>query len=194
MQLMKDGVERPGRLIDLDGLPLDSSSIGVTGGRIGALVAHERPRRSTPSSAGAIRFQPRRCLPAPRRRCATWQRSAAICCSVPAASISATRLSLQQVRAGQRLLGILGDIACTRDPGRQRSLHCEHPSDLAVALTALDAAVELRGSGRHQECPDQRFLSLPGDTPERETVTAAGRTDYRDPAAACRAQRAVVTT
>src|SRR5690242_20533527 len=38
MQLMKDWVERPGRMIDLDGLPLDEVRIDDSGGRIGALV------------------------------------------------------------------------------------------------------------------------------------------------------------
>src|SRR5437762_1484519 len=38
LQLMKDEVERPQRLVDLDGLPLDQFSIGDDGARIGALV------------------------------------------------------------------------------------------------------------------------------------------------------------
>jgi xanthine dehydrogenase YagS FAD-binding subunit len=38
MQLMKDHVERPQRLVDLDGLPLDTFSISDDGARIGALV------------------------------------------------------------------------------------------------------------------------------------------------------------
>jgi xanthine dehydrogenase YagS FAD-binding subunit len=38
MQLMKDHVERPQRLVDLEGLPLDTFTIGADGARIGALV------------------------------------------------------------------------------------------------------------------------------------------------------------
>src|SRR5438874_2248850 len=38
LQLMKDEVERPQRLVDLHGLPLDQFSIGDDGARIGALV------------------------------------------------------------------------------------------------------------------------------------------------------------
>src|SRR5919198_654133 len=38
LQLMKDDVERPRQLIDLDRLPLDAFSIGDDGARIGALV------------------------------------------------------------------------------------------------------------------------------------------------------------
>jgi xanthine dehydrogenase YagS FAD-binding subunit len=38
LQLMKDFVERPKRLVDLDGLPFDRFSLGNDGARIGALV------------------------------------------------------------------------------------------------------------------------------------------------------------
>src|SRR5438270_3458049 len=38
LQLMKDEVERPKRLVDLDGLPLDQFSVGDDGARVGALV------------------------------------------------------------------------------------------------------------------------------------------------------------
>src|SRR5438270_947314 len=38
LQLMKDHVERPQHLVDLEGLPLDTFSIGADGARIGALV------------------------------------------------------------------------------------------------------------------------------------------------------------
>jgi xanthine dehydrogenase YagS FAD-binding subunit len=38
LQLMKDNVERPQRLVDLEGLPLDTFSIGADGARIGALI------------------------------------------------------------------------------------------------------------------------------------------------------------
>src|SRR6266576_4457336 len=38
LQLMKDHVERPQRLVDLEGLPLDTFSIGADGARIGALI------------------------------------------------------------------------------------------------------------------------------------------------------------
>jgi xanthine dehydrogenase YagS FAD-binding subunit len=52
--------------------------------------------------------------------------------------------------------------------------HCiaTNPSDLAVALAALDAAVELRGAGGTRTVPVNDFYRVPGDTPERETMMA----------------------
>ena len=89
MQLMKDHVERPQHLVDLEGLPLDTFSIGGDGARIGALVRMsdlaDDPdlRRRYPVVAEAL-------LASASPQVATWRRSAAICCSAPAAAISAT--------------------------------------------------------------------------------------------------------
>ena len=49
-----------------------------------------------------------------------------------------------------------------------------NPSDLAVALVALDAAVEVRGPGGQRSVPLIDFHRLPGDTPHIETVLEAG--------------------
>jgi len=49
-----------------------------------------------------------------------------------------------------------------------------HPSDLAVALAALDAAVEVQGSDGVRTVPINEFFLVPGDTPERETVLRPG--------------------
>ncbi|MCO6187528.1 xanthine dehydrogenase family protein subunit M [Rhizobium sp. L1K21] len=50
-----------------------------------------------------------------------------------------------------------------------------HPSDMAVALRALGATVEVRKkSGAVQSLPLGTLYVLPGDTPERETVLEAG--------------------
>jgi xanthine dehydrogenase YagS FAD-binding subunit len=56
------------------------------------------------------------------------------------------------------------------------SEHCiaAHPSDLAVALVALDAAVEVRGSGGQRSVPLIDFHRLPEDTPHIETVLEPG--------------------
>jgi xanthine dehydrogenase YagS FAD-binding subunit len=43
-----------------------------------------------------------------------------------------------------------------------------HPSDVAVALVALDAAVHTRGPTGERAIPVDEFFLLPGDTPERE--------------------------
>jgi xanthine dehydrogenase YagS FAD-binding subunit len=43
-----------------------------------------------------------------------------------------------------------------------------HPSDVAVALVAMDAVVHTRGPGGERAIPIDEFFLLPGDTPERE--------------------------
>jgi xanthine dehydrogenase YagS FAD-binding subunit len=54
--------------------------------------------------------------------------------------------------------------------------HCiaTHPSDMCVALAALDAVVRVRGSAGERSIPLIDFHTLPGDHPERETVLAPG--------------------
>ena len=50
------------------------------------------------------------------------------------------------------------------------SQHCiaTHPSDLAVALVALDAVVHTDGPSGKRVIPIDEFFLLPGDTPQRE--------------------------
>jgi xanthine dehydrogenase YagS FAD-binding subunit len=56
------------------------------------------------------------------------------------------------------------------------SEHCiaTHPSDLAVALVALDAVVEVEGVLGRRTIPIDDFFLLPGDTPELEHPIAHG--------------------
>jgi xanthine dehydrogenase YagS FAD-binding subunit len=49
-----------------------------------------------------------------------------------------------------------------------------HPSDLAVALAALDANVLIRGTGGSRSIPFTGFHRLPGNTPERDNVLGRG--------------------
>jgi xanthine dehydrogenase YagS FAD-binding subunit len=56
------------------------------------------------------------------------------------------------------------------------SEHCvaTHPSDLAVALAALDATVRVLGPDGARTLPFTELHRLPGDTPERDTTLAHG--------------------
>jgi xanthine dehydrogenase YagS FAD-binding subunit len=56
------------------------------------------------------------------------------------------------------------------------SEHCvaTHPSDLAAALVALDAVVEIAGPGGKRETPLESFHRLPGDSPQRDTELQPG--------------------
>src|SRR5437763_5950888 len=51
------------------------------------------------------------------------------------------------------------------------SEHCiaTHPSDMCVALAALDAVVRVRGQNGEREIPFADFHRLPGNTPQRDT-------------------------
>jgi xanthine dehydrogenase YagS FAD-binding subunit len=49
-----------------------------------------------------------------------------------------------------------------------------HPSDMAVALAALDAVVEVLEPAGARQIPLTEFLRLPGDEPHRETTMAPG--------------------
>jgi xanthine dehydrogenase YagS FAD-binding subunit len=50
-----------------------------------------------------------------------------------------------------------------------------HPSDMAVAMRALDARIEnVRADGTTRSIPIAEFYRLPGDTPQIETALAPG--------------------
>jgi xanthine dehydrogenase YagS FAD-binding subunit len=72
---------------------------------------------------------------------------------------------------------------CPARPGEQRSLailgtspHCAaaHPSDLAVALAALDAVVRVHGTAGPRAVPLSGLYRLPGAEPDRETTLDRG--------------------
>ena len=58
--------------------------------------------------------------------------------------------------------------------GASPSCVATHPSDMCVALAALDAVVHLSGPGGERAVPLVDFHLLPEDHPERETVLAPG--------------------
>ncbi|MGE2715425.1 FAD binding domain-containing protein [Mycolicibacterium litorale] len=56
------------------------------------------------------------------------------------------------------------------------SPHCiaVHPSDMAVAMSALDAVVVIEGADGERRIPIDEFYRLPGDEPHRDTVLRHG--------------------
>ena len=58
--------------------------------------------------------------------------------------------------------------------GTSRQCIATHPSDMAVAMIALDAVVHVRGPRGDRAIPLADFHLLPGQHPERETVLAQG--------------------
>lgn len=75
-----------------------------------------------------------------------------------------------------------GGDACPAVDGENRYLaildggpcHIVHPSDPAVALTALDAHVEIMGSGGARRVPIAEFYVLPTERLDRETILEHG--------------------
>jgi xanthine dehydrogenase YagS FAD-binding subunit len=49
-----------------------------------------------------------------------------------------------------------------------------HPSDMCVAMAALDAVIHVQGTNGERSIPFRDFHSLPGDTPEKDTALQHG--------------------
>src|ERR1700682_1235615 len=176
LDLMKGGVTRPDRLVDVTRLPgLDRIERLPDGGvRIGALVrnadlAHDPDfAKSYPAVAEALlsgaSAQLRNAATVggnllQRTRCAYFYDTASACNKrQPGAGCDA--------RDGEnRLHAVLGwSEACI----------ATHPSDFCVPLTALDAVVEIEGRNGRREIALDAFHRLPGDTPEHESVLELG--------------------
>lgn len=58
--------------------------------------------------------------------------------------------------------------------GASESCIATHPSDMAVALAALDATVQVLGADGERSIPLVEFHRLPGDEPNRDTVLSHG--------------------
>jgi len=176
LDLMKGGVSRPNRLVDISHLPdLDRIEDLADGGvRIGALVrnadlAHDRSfARRFPAVAEALlsgaSAQLRNAATVggnllQRTRCAYFYDVASACNKRdPGSGCDA--------RGGEnRLHAILG---------WSESCIAAHPSDFCVPLVALDAVVEIEGKAGPREIPLEKFHRLPGDAPERESMLEPG--------------------
>jgi xanthine dehydrogenase YagS FAD-binding subunit len=176
LDLMKGGIARPGRVVDVTRLPgLDRIEHLTDGGvRIGALVrnadlAHDAEfARAYPAVAEALlsgaSAQLRNAATVggnllQRTRCGYFYDTASACNKREPGSGC-------EARDGEnRLHAVLGwSEACI----------ATHPSDFCVPLAALDAVVEIEGrSGRH-EVTLEALHRLPGDAPERDSVLEPG--------------------
>ncbi len=176
LDLMKLEIETPGHLIDVNRLGLDRIEATDDGGlRIGALVrntdlaADERVRRdygllSRALMAGASGQLRNKATTAgnlmQRTRCPYFYDTSQPCNKrKPGSGCSA-------IDGFSRQLGVVGvSDACI----------ATHPSDMAVAMRALDAEVEtVKPDGTSRAIPIADFHRLPGDKPHVETVLEAG--------------------
>ncbi|GJD60207.1 FAD binding domain-containing protein [Methylobacterium frigidaeris] len=176
LDLMKLQIETPTHLVDVNRLPLDRIEPTPEGGlRIGAMVrnadlaADERVRRdygvlSRALLAGASGQLRNKATTAgnllQRTRCPYFYDTAMPCNKRrPGSGCSA-------IEGFNRILAVVGT-----------SEHCiaTHPSDMAVAMRALDATVETvtpEGAERTMSIAD--LHRLPGDTPQVETTLKPG--------------------
>jgi xanthine dehydrogenase YagS FAD-binding subunit len=174
VDLMKEGVETPRRLVDVSRLPgLDVIEELPDGGlRIGAVVrnsdlaVHALVRARYPIvsqallSGASAQIRNRATTSGnllQRTRCPYFTDPARPCNKrTPGSGCSA-------LRGYNRLHAVLGwSEACI----------ATHPSDLAVALTALGARVRIEGGAGKRISALDDLLRLPGDAPQRDTELA----------------------
>jgi xanthine dehydrogenase YagS FAD-binding subunit len=175
IDLMKEDVERPSRLIDISRLPLKSVDETADGGLlIGALVPnsdlayHPVIERRYPLLASAIlagaSAQLRNMASTggnllQRTRCYYFYDTATPCNKRTPGSGCAARNGVNRIHA---ILGTSDACIAT------------HPSDMCVALAALEARVHVAGPSGGRTLEFAGLHRLPGDTPERDTNLGAG--------------------
>ena len=172
---MKLNVERPKRLVDINGLPLDHIEKMPNGDvKIGALVRNSDAANdaivkaqyavlSQALLAGASAQLRNMATTAgnllQKTRCVDFRDTASACNKREPGS------GCPAIGGYNRMLAILGT-----------SEHCiaTNPSDQNVALMALEAVVHIQGVNGHRAVPIAEFYLLPGSTPDRETVLEPG--------------------
>ena len=160
LDLMKLEIETPAHLIDVNGLGARQDRSR----RPTAACASARwcatpispPMRACGATTACSRA---RCWPAPRASCATRRRPPATCCSARAAPTSTTPTSRAtsacRAAAARRSAAISRQHAVV---GASEACIATHPSDMAVAMRALDATVETtRADGYDAAHPDRRL-------------------------------------
>lgn len=174
IDLMKYDVERPGRLIDITRLPLTEIAEHDGGLRLGALATNatvaydERVRARYPLLADAIlagaSAQLRNAASTggnllQRTRCYYFYDAGTPCNKRQPGS------GCPAIQGVNRIHAIFGT-----------SPHCiaTHPSDMCVALAALEATVQVSGPEGERSIPFAEFHRLPGDQPEKDTNLRPG--------------------
>ncbi|WP_232628106.1 FAD binding domain-containing protein [Methylobacterium sp. Leaf118] len=176
LDLMKGGVARPTRLVDVTHLPgLDRIEPVSDGGfRIGALVRNS-DLAYDPDFAGAHPSVAEALLSgasAQLRNAATVAGNLMQRTRCPYFYDPASACNKREPGAGCEARG--GETRLHAVLGWSEACIATHPSDFCVPLVALDASVEIEGRNGSRAVPLEAFHRLPGDTPERESVLAPG--------------------
>ncbi|MCJ2034085.1 FAD binding domain-containing protein [Methylobacterium sp. J-068] len=169
VDLMKYNVERPERLVDITRLPLDRIEERDGGLSLGALVTNSTvaydarvqaryPLLSSAILAGAS-GQLRNAATTggnllQRTRCYYFYDDATPC-------------NKREPGSGCAAIGGVNRIHAIF--GASPSCIATHPSDMCVALAALEARVRVAGPQGERTIPFSEFHRLPGDAPERDT-------------------------
>jgi xanthine dehydrogenase YagS FAD-binding subunit len=170
IDLMREGIEKPSTLVDITRVPMNQIEALPDGGlRIGAtvrnsdLAADKMVRDRYPMLSQAIlngaSAQLRNMATTggnlmQRTRCYYFYDEAARCNKRFAGSGCDALEGFNRIHA---ILGASADCVAT------------HPSDMCVALAALDAVVKVSGSHGDRSIQLVDFHRLPGDSPARET-------------------------
>ncbi|MGP4022327.1 FAD binding domain-containing protein [Actinomadura sp. 3N407] len=175
VDLMRLGVEEPARVVDVAHLPHDQIQLKPDGGlSIGAavsnsaLAADRTVREGHPVLAQAVLAgasgQIRNLATVggnllQRTRCSYFQDASKPC---------------NKRRPGSGCPAREGEHHNLAILGHSEACVATHPSDMAVALTALDASVRVQGRAGEKTIPVDEFHRLPGNEPERDTNLEPG--------------------
>jgi len=175
IDLMKLNVETPAHVLDINRLPFDRIESTQDGGlNIGAiarnsdLANHPTVRRDYPVLSQAIlngaSAQLRNMATTAgnllqRTRCMYFRDTAMPC------NKREPGTGCPAIAGSNRMLAVLGT-----------SEHCiaSNPSDMCVAMAALEATIHVQGPKGPRSIPFADFHLLPGNTPHRETVLEPG--------------------
>jgi xanthine dehydrogenase YagS FAD-binding subunit len=176
IDLMKGGVENPQRLIDISHLPLTAIDERTDGGlRIGALA-----RNSDTANHPLVRSRYPLLSKALLSGATPQLRNAA---TVGGNILQRTRCHYFYDRAFAMCNKRVPGSGCAAIEGENRmhaifgaSEHCvaTHPSDMCVALSALDALVCVQGAAGERSVSMMDFHRLPGEDPHVETRLISG--------------------
>jgi xanthine dehydrogenase YagS FAD-binding subunit len=174
LDLMQDGIEQPDSLVDITRIKLSQIEATSGGMRIGALaknsdtanhplirtrypllsqalLAGASPQLRNMASMGGNLLQ--------RTRCYYFTNTTSPCNKRQPGSGCAA------IEGYNRIHAILGT---------SESCIATHPSDMCVALAALDAVVRVSGANGERTIPFAEFHRLPGNTPQIETALQPG--------------------
>ncbi|WP_417592682.1 FAD binding domain-containing protein [Parasphingorhabdus sp.] len=176
LDLMKLEVMTPAKLVDINRLDLSEITETDDGGlRIGALVtnsdcaADQRVRRDYPVLTRAILAGASGQL---RNKATT---GGNLCQRTRCYYFYDTAMPCNKREPGSGCQALAGFNRIHAILGTSEACIATYPGDMAVAMTALDAQVEIENvDGEIRQVSVQDFHRLPGDNPERDNILEAG--------------------